>query len=302
MRDSAVSALQSLVLRLTRFWIDEGCYFLPGYDAPVVAALQHPRAFLTLFDNDPRCLAFLQTVRRPGDGRHGEQPYRLGHHLQLEVLLSPAPGDFMACYLRSLRAIGMQLDLHDLRFAESRWDLPALGAWGQGWSVRVDGMGVTRLTLLQAAGGTPLTPVRLEIVYGIERLATCLAGAASAYDVAWADDGPSHGALYRLDEAERSRYDMGVADPEALERCWYDALAAADTALAAGLAGVAYESAMAALFALERQAARGVLPAGGYQAGASEVAVRVAAVAASLPGQGRAEAVQQEGEARGTAR
>ncbi len=266
MTDVLAPDLQTVVQRLMRFWIDEGCFFVPGHDAPVMAALQHPHIFLGLFDDvGRRRTALLQTVRRPQDSRYGDQPYRLARHLQLQIVLNPNPDDLMASYLRSLRAIGLQLDLHDLRFAESRWEMPALDAWGVGWSVRIDGMGVTRLTVLQAAGGVALTPVRAEIVYGIERLTTCLAGATSAFDVSWAPDGPSYGTLHWQDEREDARFDLELAEGADLDAAWGHALAAADSALAAGLSRTAFDAAMGALHVLERHMARGVLPAGAYE-------------------------------------
>lgn len=283
MTDVRVPDLQTVVQRLMRFWIAEGCFFVPSHDAPILAPLQHPRVFLGLFDDDgPRRTALLQPVRRPRDSRYGDQPYRLARHLQLQILLNPNPDDLMASYLRSLRAIGLQLDLHDVRFAESRWEMPALDTWGEGWSVRIDGMGVTRLTVLQAAGGVSLTPVRAEIVYGIERLTTCLAGAASAYDVPWASGGPSYGALHRHDEREHARFDLELVEVAGLDAAWRHGLESADRALAAGLGRTAFDAAMDALHALERQAARGVLPDAEYESRQADVAARVAAVVSAV--------------------
>lgn len=254
--------LQDTVLRLTRFWVEEGCLVLPGADQPLAAGIEHPQAFAGLFGEAPYRRVFVQTVRRPADGRHGTQPYRLARHQQVVVLLRPAPDELLPIYLRSLRAVGAQLDLHDLRFAEGDWRSAVLDAWGLGWNVRLDGLGVTRVTWVQQAGGQSLDPVAAEITYGVERLVTCLAEAPSTYDIDWSAGGPRYGALRRRDEEEASRHAFAVVETETLRARFEGHREEAERCLAAALPGVAYEAVLRAADALAMLSARRALAPG----------------------------------------
>lgn len=266
-----MSTIQDVVLGLTRFWVDQGCALLAAADQPVAAAVMHPQAFPLLFGAAPCRLVFAQSVRRPLDGRHGVQPYRLAKHLQVEVVLKPAPDDLLPRYLDSLRALGFQLEEHDVRFAEGRWRAPGLAAWGMGWNVRIDGLGVSRLTVLQEAGGAALAPVSAELVYGVERLATSLAGAAAVFDVPWTDAGPSYGDLRRQEEREMSRYAFEVAGIDQLSAALDAAAAEAERCLDAGLSVSGYEAALRASHTLDLLAARGALAADRKLAGVERV-------------------------------
>lgn len=283
------NSLQDIALRLTRFWVDEGCRWLPAADLPLSAAVHHPQAFFGLLDTEPVRWVGLQPVRRPRDGRHGEQPYRLAGHLQLEVLYQPAPDDLLALVLRSLRAIGFQIDLHDLRFAEGRWRSETIDAWGAGWNLRVDGLGVARITLLQAVAGAPLEPVCAEVTYGVERLATCVTGAASAYDLAWSSGGPSYRAVRAADEEEASRWAFELADVERLRRRLADGEAEARACLDQGLGRLAYEAAMAVDADLEVLAARAGLEVGEREATLSRIRELVRAAADLATGRERSD-------------
>ncbi len=267
----AGASLQQTLLRLLRYWTDEGCLLLPACDFEVDAATLNPQTFFHLLGADPWRSVTLQPVRRPLDGRRRDHPYRLVKHLQLQVLLKPSLGDLQEVYLRSLEAAGAELPIHDLRFADWSFDAPALAARGSGWHVLVDGLGVTRITYLRELAGHRLEPVAVELSYGLERLSMVLAGVPSAGDLAWAAGGPDYGALRRGDEAELSRYAFEVADVANL-RQRLDALeGAARHRLENALARPAYELAVRVLQGLDVLEARGDLAA-------TERARRIAAV------------------------
>ena len=260
-RPPEVGTLQQTLLRLIRFWTDEGCLLLPSCDFEVDAATLHPATFFHLLGADPWRAATLQPVRRPLDGRRRDHPFRLAKHLQFQVVLKPPPEDLQEVYLRSLEAAGCELAVHDLRFADWRFESPALDARGAGWHVLVDGLGVTRITYLRELAGRRLEPPAVELTYGVERLSMVLAGASTAGDLTWAAAGPDDSALRRLDEAEFSRYVFEVADVDAV-RQRLDALEReARSCLAAALARPAYELAVKALQGLEILEARGDLAA-----------------------------------------
>jgi glycyl-tRNA synthetase alpha chain len=206
---------QDLVLALQRYWADRGCVILQPYDMPVGAGTFHPATFLRAIGPEPWSAAYVQPSRRPTDGRYGENPNRLQHYYQFQVVIKPSPLEIQQLYLDSLRALDIDPLVHDLRFVEDNWESPTLGAWGLGWEVWLNGMEVTQFTYFQQVGGLDCRPVTGEITYGLERIAMYLQGVASVYDLTWAD-GPlgrvTYGDVFHQNEVEMSRYNFESAD------------------------------------------------------------------------------------------
>jgi glycyl-tRNA synthetase alpha chain len=202
---------QDLVLRLQNFWAQRGCMIEMPVDVEVGAGTMHPATFLRVLGPEPWSVAYVQPSRRPADGRYGDNPFRLGKHYQFQVVLKPSPVDVQDMYLDSLRAIGLDLTRHDIRFEEDNWESPTLGAWGVGWQVLLDGMEITQFTYFQQAGGIDLSPVSAEITYGIERLTMFLSHQSSAYDIEWGA-GFTYGDVRKQDEYEFSKYYFEIAD------------------------------------------------------------------------------------------
>ncbi len=273
------ASLQGACLRLQRFWTDEGCLLLPGHDQPLVAGILHPRVLLSIFGHQPRSFVYLQPVRRPLDGRHGNQPYRLARHLQLVTLLRPAPDDLLRRFLASLRSLGITLEHHDVRFTEGRWSLPGVAGWGLGWNVNLDGVGVARVTVIQSIAGHRPEPLAAEIAYGVERLLTCVTGARSAYDIAWAPGGPRYGELRHAEEQALSRHAFEVSDPARLRARLALDEADAEASLAAGLPSSACTAATRGLYLLDLLAARRELGAAERAQAESRIAAIVSSVA-----------------------
>jgi glycyl-tRNA synthetase alpha chain len=209
-------SFQSLFLTLQKFWADRGCMIETPLDLEVGAGTMHPATFLRVLGPEPWNVAYVQPSRRPADGRYGENPFRLGKHYQFQVILKPSPIDIQETYLDSLRALGLDLARHDIRFEEDNWESPTLGAWGVGWQVLLDGMEITQFTYFQQAGGIDLAPISAEITYGLERLTMFLSRKSSAYDIEWGG-GFSYGAVRTQDEYEFSKYYFEVAD---IDRHW----------------------------------------------------------------------------------
>lgn len=257
----AAPSLQDVVLRLQRFWSQRGCLLLPGCDFGVPYATLQPDSFFRVLGAEPWQAARLQPVRRPLDGRHGEHPYRLIKHLQLQVVLKPPPAEVETLYLESLAAVGLELELHDLRFVEWQWELVSLGARGRGWHALLDGLGVARLTYLERLADRDLDPASFEISYGLERLSMSLQAAESAFAVSWSEVGPDYGHLRRRDEQELSRYVVEIADADAQRHRLETLRVDAERCLEAGLARAAYELAVKCLEPLDVLDARGDLSA-----------------------------------------
>jgi glycyl-tRNA synthetase alpha chain len=209
--------LQSLILSLSRYWADCGCVLQQPYDVEVGAGTMHPETFLRVLGPEPYRVAFVQPSRRPADARYGENPFRLGRHLQLQVILKPSPDDVQELFLDSLSALGIDSNVHDIRFEEDNWEAPTLGAWGVGWQVMLDGMEITQFTYFQQAGGIDLAPISAELTYGLERIAMFLQRRDSIYDIEWGG-GVRYGQLRFSDEQESSVYGFEVADVEMLRR------------------------------------------------------------------------------------
>jgi glycyl-tRNA synthetase alpha chain len=213
--------LQDLILSLSRFWGEHGCVLQQPYDLEVGAGTMHPETFLRVLGPEPYHVAFVQPSRRPADARFGENPFRLGKHLQMQVILKPSPSDVQELYLKSLTALGIDPSTHDVRFEEDNWESPTLGAWGVGWQVLLDGMEITQFTYFQQAGGIDLQPIAAELTYGLERIAMFLQRKDSIYDITWGG-GVEYGRVRHQDEVELSRYAFNVADVEMLRRHFED--------------------------------------------------------------------------------
>jgi len=212
---------QELILRLQAFWAGEGCTIVQPYHTEVGAGTFNPATFLRCLDDRPWRTAYVEPSIRPKDGRYGENPYRLQHYYQFQVLLKPSPDDVQETYLRSLEAIGIDPAAHDTRFVEDNWEGPTLGAWGTGWEVWLDGMEVTQFTYFQQAGGIDLDPVSVELTYGLERLALYLQGAESTFDLTWSE-GVTYGDVHQAAEREFSTYNFELADADMLLRHFVD--------------------------------------------------------------------------------
>ena len=206
---------QELILQLQQFWAARGCVILQPLDMEVGAGTFHPATFLRAVGPENWNAAYVQPSRRPTDGRYGENPNRLQHYYQFQVVMKPSPADFQQLYLDSLAALGIDSAIHDIRFVEDNWESPTLGAWGLGWEVWLNGMEVTQFTYFQQAGGLECYPVTGEITYGLERIAMYLQGVDSIYDLVWAR-GPAgvvtYGDVFHQNEVEMSRYNFQEAD------------------------------------------------------------------------------------------
>jgi glycyl-tRNA synthetase alpha chain len=212
-------SFQELILKLQQFWANEGCVIVQPYDMPMGAGTFHPATFLRAVGPEPWSAAYVQPVRRPTDGRYGDNPFRLQHYYQYQVVIKPSPDDIQALYLNSLAEIGIDATVHDIRFVEDNWESPTLGAWGLGWEVWLNGMEITQFTYFQQVGGLECRPVTGEITYGLERLAMYLQDVESIFDVIWTD-GPlgciSYRDVYHQNEVEQSKYNFELADIDSL--------------------------------------------------------------------------------------
>ena len=236
-----MASFQDLVMRLSAFWADQGCVLQQPYDLEVGAGTMHPDTFLRALGPEPWRIAYVQPSRRPADARYGDNPFRLGKHYQLQVILKPSPADVQAVYVRSLEAMGIDLSKHDLRFEEDNWEAPTLGAWGLGWQVMLDGMEITQFTYFQQVGGVELDSVSAELTYGLERIAMFLGLKRSVYDIDWVPGGATYGQVRHQDEAEMSAYYFELADIDFLQTQFDGNEREARTCLDAGYVLPAYE-------------------------------------------------------------
>ena len=240
---------QDFIRTLDQFWAEQGCVLTAPLDLEVGAGTFHPATFLRSIGPEPWNAAYIQPCRRPTDGRYGENPNRLQHYYQYQVVMKPSPLNFQELYLASLDAVGIQPDVHDIRFVEDNWESPTLGAWGLGWEVWLNGMEVTQFTYFQQAGGLECKPVMGEITYGLERLAMYLQGVESVFDLVWTD-GPHGPVTYRevfhQNEVEQSAYNFEHADTASLF-AWFDTCEAqARSLVEAGLPLPAYDQVLKA--------------------------------------------------------
>lgn len=240
---------QDFIRTLDQYWAEQGCVLTAPLDLEVGAGTFHPATFLRSIGPEPWSAAYIQPCRRPTDGRYGENPNRLQHYYQYQVVMKPSPLNFQELYLASLDAVGIDPAVHDIRFVEDNWESPTLGAWGLGWEVWLNGMEVTQFTYFQQAGGLECRPVMGEITYGLERLAMYLQGVESVYDLVWTD-GPNGQITYReifhQNEVEQSEYNFERADVASLFS-WFDTCESQSKSLVdAGLPLPAYDQVLKA--------------------------------------------------------
>lgn len=206
---------QELILNLSKFWSDYGCIIQQPYDIEKGASTMNPATFLRSLGPEPWNTAMVEPCRRPTDARYGENPNRLGHYFQYQVILKPSPVNSQELYLKSLEAMGIDLSKHDVRFVEDNWESPTLGAAGVGWEVWLDGMEITQFTYFQQVGGLEIRPVALEITYGLERIAMYLQNVDSVYDVMWNKE-LKYGQIYLQNEIEQSKYNFEYSNADRL--------------------------------------------------------------------------------------
>ncbi len=256
---AAPLSFQDMILALHQYWSARGCLILQPYDLEMGAGTFHTATTLRALGPEPWNAAFVQPCRRPTDGRYGENPNRLGAYYQYQVILKPSPSDLQDLYLGSLREIGIDPLLHDIRFVEDDWESPTLGAWGLGWEVWCDGMEVTQFTYFQQMGGFDCRPVAGELTYGLERLATTIQGVDSVYDLDFDGRGTTYGDVFREVERQMSRWSFEVADTDLLASNFRAAQAECERCLDAGLPIPAYEQAVKASHLFNLLQARGVI-------------------------------------------
>ena len=250
---------QSLIFALQSFWDEQGCVIVQPYDMEVGAGTFHPATILRALGPEPWKVAYVQPTRRPTDGRYGENPNRLQHYYQFQVLLKPSPDDVQETYLKSLKHLGIDARLHDIRFVEDDWESPTLGASGVGWEVWCDGMEVTQFTYFQQVGGIECDPVSVELTYGIERLAMYIQGVENVYDLDWNGAGVTYGDVFLQNEREFSAYNFEHADTAILLRHFADAETECTALLKAELPLPAYDQCIKASHRFNMLDARGVI-------------------------------------------
>ena len=260
------TCFQGLILKLQGYWAEQGCVILQPYDMEVGAGTFHPATTLRALGPASWRAAYVQPSRRPKDGRYGENPNRLQHYYQFQVILKPSPENSQDLYLGSLRELGIDLKAHDIRFVEDDWESPTIGAWGLGWEVWLDGMEVTQFTYFQQVGGIECNPVSTELTYGLERLAMYVQGVENVYDLDWNGAGVRYGDVYLQSEREFSAFNFEFADTEKLFRHFADAEAECSALLRKKLALPAYDQCMKASHIFNLLDARGVISVAERQA------------------------------------
>ena len=249
---------QQIILKLQSYWADQGCALLQPYDMEVGAGTSHTATFLRAIGPEPWRAAYVQPSRRPKDGRYGDNPNRLQHYYQYQVVLKPAPANILELYLGSLEALGFDLKKNDIRFVEDDWENPTLGAWGLGWEVWLNGMEVTQFTYFQQVGGIDCKPITGEITYGLERLAMYLQGVDSVYNLKWTDT-LSYGDVYLQNEKEQSAYNFEHADADFLFHAFGEHEKQAKHLIEVQLALPAYEQVLKCAHSFNLLDARGAI-------------------------------------------
>jgi len=256
-------SFQDIILTLHGFWARQGCVILQPYDVEMGAGTFHPATTLRALGPAPWRAAYVQPCRRPSDGRYGENPNRLQHYYQYQVIIKPSPPDIQDLLLASYDAIGIDRRLHDIRFVEDDWESPTLGAWGLGWEVWCDGMEVTQFTYFQQVGGISCVSPSAELTYGLERLAMYVQGVENVYDLAFNDapepDRVSYGDIYKRAERDYSKYNFELADTDMLIRHFADAETECAALVAALVAQPAYDQCIKASHLFNLLDARGVI-------------------------------------------
>ena len=231
---------QELILTLHRYWADQGCVIHQPYDLEMGAGTFHPATFLRALGPEPWRAAYPQPCRRPTDGRYGENPNRMQHYYQYQVVLKPSPANIQDLYLDSLAGLGIDPQKHDIRFMQDDWESPTLGAWGLGWEVRLDGMEITQFTYFQEIGGIELNPITVEITYGTERIAMYLQQVNNVFDLAWTDD-ITYGDIHHRTEVQFSTYNFEEADVSMLSHTFQAFEAESKRLIEKGLVLPAYD-------------------------------------------------------------
>lgn len=250
---------QDLIFTLQRYWADKGCLILQPYDMEMGAGTFHPGTFLRAIGPEPWNAAYVQPSRRPTDGRYGDNPNRLQHYYQFQVVLKPSPLEIQDLYLDSIRMLGIDTQVHDVRFVEDNWESPTLGAWGLGWEVWLNGMEVTQFTYFQQVGGLDCRPVTGEITYGLERIAMYLQGVESVFDLVWGK-GPrgmvTYKDVFHQNEVEQSAYNFEHADVDFMFTLFDQCEKESNKLIEAGLPLPAYEQVLKASHAFNLLDAR----------------------------------------------
>ncbi len=249
---------QQTIQALNQFWDGHGCVVLQAYDMEKGASTMSPGTFLRVLGPEPWRMACADPCRRPTDGRYGDNPNRLQHYFQYQVILKPSPDNVQDIYLESLKVLGVNPLNHDIRFVEDNWESPTLGAWGVGWEVWLDGLEITQFTYFQQAGGLDVKPVAAEITYGLERISMYLQDVDSVYDLKW-NDNVTYGELYHHNEVEHSRYNFEESNPEVLAELFRLHESEAARLLGLGLVMPAYEKILSCSHTFNLLDARGVL-------------------------------------------
>ncbi len=249
---------QTVIAKLHDFWSDRGCLIVQPYDTEKGAGTKSPHTFLRAIGPEPWSVAYVEPCRRPADGRYGENPNRGQHYYQYQVLIKPSPNNIQDIYLDSLRALGIKPEDHDIRFVEDNWEDAAVGAWGVGWEVWLDGMEVTQFTYFQQCGGLDCRPVSIEITYGLERLTMYLQGVNSIFDLAW-NDTITYGDVHLQGEIENSTYNFEASDPDTLFNLFSIYETEAKRLMAKGLVLPAYDHVLKCSHTFNLLEARGVI-------------------------------------------
>lgn len=249
---------QQSIHALNEFWDKQGCIVMQAYDVEKGASTMSPGTFLRVLGPEPWRMAVTDPCRRPTDGRYGENPNRMQHYYQYQVILKPSPDDVQDVYLRSLQVLGINPLEHDIRFVEDNWESPTLGAWGVGWEVWLDGLEITQFTYFQQAGGLDVRPVAAEITYGLERLSMYLQGVESVYDLKW-NDKVTYGELFHKNEQEQSEYNFNQSNPQMLTTMFENHELEAARLLEKQLVMPAYEQVLKCSHTFNLLDARGVL-------------------------------------------
>lgn len=269
---------QELILALQQYWARQGCVILQPYDMEMGAGTFHTATFLRALGPEPWNAAYVQPSRRPKDGRYGENPNRLQHYYQFQVVLKPSPANIQDLYLDSLRGLGIDTRLHDIRFVEDDWESPTLGAWGLGWEVWLDGMEITQFTYFQEVGSLPCKPVLGELTYGLERLAMSLQNVENVFDLVWTE-GVTYGDVYHQNEVEQSRYNFELSNVDWLQGQFNDLEVGAGRLIEAGVPLPAFEMVLKCSHTFNLLDARGAISTterAGYIARVRNLARKVA--------------------------
>ena len=249
---------QDLILNLSAFWAEQGCVIQQPYDIEKGASTMNPATFLRVLGPEPWSVAMVEPCRRPTDARYGENPNRLGHYFQYQVILKPSPDNAQELYLKSLEAMGIDLSKHDVRFVEDNWESPTLGAAGVGWEVWLDGMEITQFTYFQQVGGLEVKPVALEITYGLERIAMYIQNKESVFDIMW-NNNLKYGDIYLQNEIEQSKYNFEYSDADRLFKLFDAYQKEVDNCINAELVLPAYDYVLKCSHTFNLLDARGVI-------------------------------------------